>query len=129
MHVGDDPEFVVTDNEFTVRVLYVPGRCRDDNGGSVDRFAGERCQVDVLDEGLSGDADDGTRSSFGDEERTDQGAVALGDDHVGIDNDVHAACEVEGAFYTGFGADFEGGLFFGFRRRRVGTVPDAYGCE
>ena len=129
VHVGDDSEFVVADDEFAASVLYVPGRRRNDDGGRVDRFAGERCQIDVLDEGLPGGGDDGARGAFSDEERADQGAVALGDDHVGINNDVHAACEVEGAFYAGFRADLEGGRRFGFRRRRVGTVPNARGCK
>ena len=125
MDVVDGSEFIAVDDVFAGGVFQVPGRSCDDDSGRVDRFAGERCEVDVLDERLSGGADNRARGSFGDEERTDQGAVALGDDQVRVNEDVHAAGEVERAVNSGFVADFEAGGGFSFGRRCVGTVPNA----
>ena len=126
VHVGDGADFVGPDNQLLLAVANEPGRAGNDDGCRVDLLDGERHEVDALQEGFAGGRDDGAdKGRFGNEELAHDVGVAVGNDHVGINDEVHSARKVERTGEPCFGANLvrRAGSRIVFGCSRVGTIP------
>jgi len=126
VHVGDGADFVGPDNQLLLAVANEPGGSGNDDGRRVDLLDGEGHEVDALEEGLAGVRDDGAdKGRFGNEELAHDVGVAVGNDHVGINDEVHSARKVERTAQARFGANLKcrAGSRIVFGCSRVGTIP------